>query len=328
MKEGFTFNNDFPFNNDKEGFMDVIDPALNAIQSLADGLTVGLSITSVIQSIFSAIANILLTGLQIAGAILQAFAIGITMFATIMQAIFFALGIAMAISLIIMLVVGGKSWMKGFGAHMDCAGLEFATGFQNTGTVLDVMASCSWYKFKNFLNGSCTRYYIVDMVFGILYGVFIELPLILINAIFGIDLTPLVTMIWNIFMLPLDALFFALSGFHLIKWPESVIRKCYRCEGKWTMKNGHTVTIYKTFAEWGQLLNCSGDQILSGINHIFTTLMPSERWGAWFNKRHLRGYDWEPGFWGSSPPPPKKASVPFKTAFDGVDASKKEDDKK
>ncbi len=308
MKEGFAYNN-----NTIEGF-DVVDPVLNAVQSIADGLNAGLNIVGMIQSIFSAIMNILLIGLQMAAAIIQVFAVGLVMFSTIMQTILFVLGVSMVLAMIMMMIIGGKSWINAFGAHLDCAGLEFATGFQNTGTVLDVMASCSWYKFKNFLNGSCTRYYIVDLVFGMLYGIFIELPLMLINAIFGIDLAPLVKMIWEFFMLPLDALFYALSGFHLIKWPDSVIRKCYRCEGKWKIGNKR-ITIYKTFAEWGQLLNCSGDQILSGMNHIFTTIIPSERWGAWFNKRHTAGHDWEPGFWGSSPPPPQKASPPFSSAF-------------
>lgn len=311
MKENFAYKT-------VEGF-DVVDPVLNAVQSISDGLNIGVSIIGMVQGIFSSIMNILSIGMQIAAAIMRVFAIALTMFSTIMQSVFFALGLAMVLSFLFMLIIGGKSWLSGFGAHLDCAGLEFATGFKNTGTVLDVMASCSWYKFKNFLDGSCTRYYIVDLVFGILYGVFIELPLILINAIFGINLAPLVLMIWEFFMLPLDAIFYALSGFHLIKWSDSVIRKCYRCEGKWTMKNGHSVTIYKTFAEWGELLNCSGDQILSGINHIFTTIIPSERWGAWFNKRHLPGNDWKPDFWGISSPPSKKSAPPYSTAFTSVD---------
>jgi len=313
MKEGFTFQ------HDKEGFVDFIDPGMNVIQSIADGLNIALSLVGMIQSIFTAVMDILMMGLQIAASIMRVFMIALQMFSTIMQSILFALGLAMVLAFLLMLIIGGKSWLRGFGAHLECAGLEFATGFQNTGTVLDVMASCSWYKFKNFLDGSCTRYYIVDLVFGILYGVFIELPLILINAIFGINLAPLVLMIWNLFMLPLDALFFALSGFHLIKWPDSVIRKCYRCEGKWTMKNGQKVTIYKTFAEWGELLNCSGDQIISGFNNIFGTILPSERWGAWFNKRHLPGSDWQPAFWGMKSPPPQKASPPYSNAFTGVD---------
>lgn len=309
MKENFT---------NREGF-DVIDPGMNVIQSIADGLGIGLDIAELIQGIFSSIMNILTMGMQIAASIMRVFMIGLQIFSTVMQAIFFALAVAMALSFILMLIIGGKSWLRGYGNHLNCAGLEFISGWKNTGTVLDVLTTCSWYKFKNFLDGSCTRYYIVDMVFGILYGVFIELPLILINAIFGINLAPLVLMIWDLFMLPLDALFYALSGFHLVKWPESVIRKCYRCEGKWTFKNGKSVTIYKTFAEWSELLNCSGDQILQGINHIFTTMIPSKRWMEWFNKRHLPGHDWEPPFWGIRAPPSRDATKPYNSAFTNVD---------
>jgi hypothetical protein len=317
MKEGFIFNKTI------EGF-DFVDPGLNAIQSIADGLNIGLSIVEMVQGIFSSIMNILNMGMQIAASILRAFMIAVQMFAAVLQTILFALGVAMAISGIIMVVIGGKSWLRGYSNHLNCAGLEFISGWKNTGTVFDVLSTCSWYKFKNFLNGSCTRYYIVDMVLGLLYGIFIELPLILINAIFGINLAPLVLMIWNLFMLPLDALFYALSGFHLIQWPDSVIHKCYRCEGKWTFKNGTTVTIYKTFGEWAQLLNCSGDQILQGINHIFTTMLPSSRWSEWFNKRHLPGSDWEPAFWGIQSPPSSPPPNQYSTAFTGVDNIAKE----
>jgi hypothetical protein len=116
--------------------------------------------------------------------------------------------------------------------------------------------------------------------------------------------------------MPIDAIFFAISGYHLVKWSDSVINKCYRCDGNWTFSNGQTVTIYKTFGEWAELLNCSGEQIVQGFNNIFGTILPSERWGAWANKRNLAGNDWRPGFWGSSMPKKNSAKQqPYSNAF-------------
>mgnify|MGYP001466215666 CR=1 FL=1 len=154
------------------------------------------------------------------------------------------------------------------------------------------------------------------MVLGLLYGVFIELPLLLLNAILGINLVPLVNALWDLVVIPIDAIFFALSGFHLIEWPQSVINKCYRCEGKWKFDDGTTVTIYKTFGEWGELLNCSGEQITQGFNHIFGTILPSARWGSWANNHNLDGSDWNPGFWGNEMPKQNSAKPePYSSAF-------------
>ena len=52
MKEGFAYNN-----NTIEGF-DVVDPVLNAVQSIADGLNVGLSIVGMIFLISSPKASL------------------------------------------------------------------------------------------------------------------------------------------------------------------------------------------------------------------------------------------------------------------------------
>lgn len=293
---------------------DFIDPPMNIIQSIADGLGIGLDIAGLIESIFSSIMDILMMGMQIAGQIMRILNIFLTAFGTIIIVALVIFFVVAFITWIIMLIAGGRSWHTGYKNHMDCAKKEFDNGVNNTNYVMGVLVTCGWYKFLNFLNGSCTRYYIVDMVLGILYGVFIELPLILINAIFGIDFAPLVKMMWDVVMLPLDALFFAISGFHLVKWPQSVIHECYRCKGSWKFQNGTRVTIYKTYAEWAKLFGCTFDQIFSGFGHILTTFLPSSRWWAWFNRQNQDGSDWNPPFWGiperknPNPPPPEYSS--------------------
>jgi len=163
-------------------------------------------------------------------------------------------------------------------SHLNCAADEFGAGAVNQGKILDILAPCSWEKFVNTLNGSCTRYYLVDIVWGIFYGIFIELPIVLIKAIFGIDLYIFVQIAYNLIVLPLDSLFFALSGYHLVKWSDDVINKCYRCKGTWKLANGQEVTMYKTFDEWAKMFKCGNDQMVDATNKIFKTIFPSKLW--------------------------------------------------
>lgn len=174
--------------------------------------------------------------------------------------------------------------------HLECAADEFGAGFENQGKILDILAPCSWEKFVNTLNGSCTRYYLVDLVWGIFYGIFIELPIVLIKAIFGIDLYIFVEISYNLIVLPLDSLFFALSGYHLVKWSDDVINKCYRCKGTWKLANGQEVTMYKTFDEWAKMFKCGNDQIVDATDKIFKTIFPSKLWHPMWSKDYSSKY--------------------------------------
>ena len=290
--------------------MDGIDPPMNAVGAIFNGLNVGMNIGNLISNIIGRIMNIVNIGMNIAGRIMNALSIYLETFGNILLGVFIAGLIAMVVGVITMVATGWSGFTTGYKNHITCAGNEFAAGWNNQGYIIDTLSRCGWFKFLNFINGSCTRYYIVDLVLGLLYGVFIELPLILLDAIFGINLVPLVNALWDLVVIPIDAIFFALSGFHLVEWPESVIHKCYRCEGKWTFDNGQKVTIYKTFGEWAELLNCSGEQMIQGLNHIFGTILPSARWGSWANNHNLSGSDWNPGFWGGNFPKKNTASPP------------------
>ncbi len=153
--------------------------------------------------------------------------------------------------------------------------------------------------FINFINGSCTRYYITDMIIGLTYGVFIQLPLILINAIFGLNLQPIIDFLYKLIVVPIDALFFAISGFHLVNWSDSVINDCYRCKGTYTFANKRKVVLYKQMNEWASLFDCSTEQITGGFLKIFTSIVPNAKWGAWADGEHLPGWDDEPNFLGT-----------------------------
>jgi len=296
--------------------MDFMDPPMNIIGRLFDGINVGIDIGNIISNIMGRVMNFVNVGMNIAGRIMNAFTVALGVLSKIFQAIFAVGIVAMIVGTITMIATGWNGFTTGYRNHITCAGTEFVSGWRNSGFIIDTLSRCGWYKFLNFINGSCTRYYIVDLVLGLLYGVFIELPLLLLNAIFGINLVPLVNALWDLVVIPIDAIFFAVSGFHLVEWPESVIHKCYRCEGSWTFDNGETVTIYKTFGEWAEMLNCSGEQIVQGFNHIFGTILPSARWGSWANNHNLEGSDWNPGFWGGELPKKNTAKQqPYSNAF-------------
>jgi hypothetical protein len=266
---------------------DFIDPILNAFQTALDFSDLFVSISTMASTIIN-------TARGVGQFIMGLFKIAQNTLSQIFSALkWFGLAYFFT-STIAMITFGFNNWIDGLSRHLDCAAAEFGTGWKNQGYIMGILAQCTWSKFETFLNGSCTRYYIVDMTFGLLYGIFVELPLILIRAILGIDLQALIDIFWNLFIVPLDSLFYALSGFHIIKWDDAVIKRCYRCKGKYTFANGREVTLYKTWAEWASLMNCSIEQIVSGFMRIFTTLVPSSKWWAWKDGKNLRPPDWNP----------------------------------
>ncbi len=274
--------------------MDFVDPALNAINIATSALGRGLNIGELATSVSNLSLSIVNQARGVGQYIMGLFKMAQNAFSQIFSALkWFGLAYFFT-STIFMITFGFNNWIDGLSRHLDCAAAEFGTGWKNQGYIMGILAQCTWSKFETFLNGSCTRYYIVDMTFGLLYGIFVELPLILIRAILGIDLQALIDIFWNLFIVPLDSLFYALSGFHIIKWDDAVIKRCYRCKGKYTFANGREVTLYKTWAEWASLMNCSIEQIVSGFMRIFTTLVPSSKWWAWKDGKNLRPPDWNP----------------------------------
>lgn len=180
---------------------------------------------------------------------------------------------------------------EGIYNNLKCGAQETKNGADYGLDIFKIILQCAWDKQIKFWNGSCTRYYIADVLFGIFYGVFIELPLLLIYAITGLDLQFLVNLILEVIILPIDTVVFALSGFHITKWPESVIEDCYRCKG--TMDFGDetgTQTVYRTMGQWGSMLNCTTHQFIHGLAKIFSSA-PSPQWTTWYNGNDLDGQD-------------------------------------
>jgi len=187
------------------------------------------------------------------------------------------------ITAITFLAIGGPNLRDGIKNHVTCGSNEFSYGADNFAFTFKVMWDCFWDKFVNFWNGQCTIYYIIDIIFGIVYGVTIELPIILIRAIFGINLQPLVNDIYEMVILPINDVVYLITGFYIVKWDKSVTDKCFRCKGVYQMSNGENVTLHKTFNEWAQLNKCNVSQMNDGFAKIFESVIPSKKWSAWMN---------------------------------------------
>jgi hypothetical protein len=124
----------------------------------------------------------------------------------------------------------------------------------------------------------------------------VELPCVLIYAITGIDLQPLVDMVYEVVVLPLDGIIHSISGYHITKWSNSVVTNCYRCTGTYHFNGDNSVTLTKPFNEWAETFKCSGKQMQQGIVKIFQSIIPSPKWGAWIMGQHLDGADNNPSF--------------------------------
>lgn len=179
----------------------------------------------------------------------------------------------------------------GINNHFNCGKTQSNDGYKTGLDVLGVILKCSWEKFINFWNGKCTIYYICDMIYGILFGLCIELPIIIIYAITGLDLMPLVGIVYDLVILPVDIMVFSLTGYHITEWPNSIINKCYRCKGT-IVANGQSTTITETLGWWASIFNCTNTEIADGADKIFKSIIPNPYWNTWFEGNNLSGDDW------------------------------------
>lgn len=177
---------------------------------------------------------------------------------------------------------------KGIVNHYNCAKGEIDDGFLYGWNSFKVLMECSWDKFVKFWNGTCTGYYISDMIYGILHGLFIDLPTILIYAITGYDIGPIFNFIYEMVIVPIDYVIHMITGFHVTKWSDDVIYNCYRCQGSIPKQSG---TVSKSFGWWAATMNCSTKQVNDGFNKMFETIFPV-KWDEWYKGRHLDGGDW------------------------------------
>ena len=195
------------------------------------------------------------------------------------------------ISVIITIFAAVPQMGRGIRNHFECGKSQSDNGFKTGLDTLTVLLRCSWDKFIKFWNGTCTMHYICDMIYGILHGIFVDLPITLIYAIFRVDIKSSVDGIFDIIIEPMDAIIFTISGYHINQWPSSVIENCYRCQGP-VQVNGSTKIISKSFGWWGSIFTCTNKEIAEGTDKIFKTIVPSYRWTDWYNGRNLDGSDW------------------------------------
>jgi hypothetical protein len=180
--------------------------------------------------------------------------------------------------------------------HVKCGAREFNYGGENFAFTVKVMWDCMWDKLILFFNGKCTVYYLIDIIFGIVYAIIVELPIVLIRAIFGINLQPIVNDIYTYAILPINDVIELITGFSIVQWDKEVIDKCFRCKGVYKTSTGQNITLYKTFNQWAQLNNCNLAQMRKGFVKIFQSILPSPKWGAWMNGQELPGWTNNPPF--------------------------------
>jgi hypothetical protein len=185
------------------------------------------------------------------------------------------------------IVTGLPLLLTGIGMHFLCGGLEFKDGFINGLQVLGVLLKCSLNSFVKFFNGQCTIFYIIDIICGTLYKICIELPIVLVKNVIGLDLQFIVDLIHDLVVIPLDTLIFGLSGYHITRWPDSIVSNCYKCKGS---INGQELELQ--YYQWGKMFNCTNSEIMHGMYKMIYSVFPIDRhWMTWAKGRHLDGAD-------------------------------------
>jgi len=197
----------------------------------------------------------------------------------------------MAIIAIIAVVAAAIPNLRtGIHQHFQCGVTQSDDGYKTGLEVLGIILKCSFDKFVKFFNGQCTFNYFCDMIWGIIFG-FIELFFTLIYAICGLDLKFIPTTIYDVVIVPIDTIVYGITGYHIDKWPESIIKKCYRCQGSLNV-NGQSYSQFKPINWWANIFTCTNKEIASGTDKIFKSIIPNDYWNTWYNGRHLSGDDW------------------------------------
>lgn len=260
---------------------DIINAFMNTVSSIVSSIGTSVSTINMTAGFLRSYTGVIDMFAGFARMIINVANMSISTISSIFMFAFAAFAVGTFVTTMVMIATSLDTFTKGITNHINCGAKEFKIGWVNTFKTLGILIECSWDKFINFLNGNCTRYYITDMILGLLYGIFIQLPLLLINAIFGINLQPIVDFLYKLIVVPADAMFYAVSGFHLVNWPDSVINECYRCKGKYTFANNRSIYLYKRMNEWAKLFDCSTEQMKNGLIKIFTSVFPSNKWAAW-----------------------------------------------
>jgi|LauGreStaDraftv2_3_1035109.scaffolds.fasta_scaffold00871_5 hypothetical protein len=182
---------------------------------------------------------------------------------------------------------GITNLFEGIDYHFKCGRKTEDMGHARAFSVFWIQFECFWTSFVRFFNGQCTFYYIVDMWFGILYLLIIEIPLFLLKNIFGVDLQFIIDLIKAIVIDPLDAITKSMMNLSIKSWSDDVLKKCYLCRGDF--KDG-TGVHYKTFEQWSEYHKCARALIDTGSDIQINSLFNNKHTTNWFNNREVHGW--------------------------------------
>jgi hypothetical protein len=194
---------------------------------------------------------------------------------------------------------GINTLSQGIDYHFKCGISATNKGYARGLRILGVQFECACLSIKRFFNGSCTFYYIMDIIFGVLYLLFIQIPIFIIKVLTTVDLQFIVDLIKAIVIDPLDAITSSTMGFSITRWSDSVQKKCYLCAGDL----GQGVE-WKTFEQWSEYYKCTTSMINKGTNVIVKSVFGIDNhWKHWFWDENNYKSNWEdwPEF--KSPPP-------------------------
>lgn len=128
---------------------------------------------------------------------------------------------------------------------------------------------------------SCFLYYFLD----ILYNIFIALPIWFLTLIFP-PLKQIVKMVYG-FMMQIDSASYKSTGFHIFRYQEGVLNRCYRCKGLtkipniaercFSKKKKKTVEIKKSSEYCGVGAPASAKKECAALKHTAITLSDKTR---------------------------------------------------
>lgn len=207
-----------------------------------------------------------------------------------------SMGIFTTLSIYAIVLATTKELALGIFNHFKCGGEWFGAGFVNGFQALWIMFICMMDKMTSVLSGDCIRFYIVDMIYGLIYFIG-NAVLSIIWGITGVDLHPVISIMWDVTVVPLDSFIFAITGKYITRWSDSTYVRCYRCSADFA-PNGKNKRQYNnlTFYDWAGVLKCSIDEMSTGVYKMVTSVIPSRKWGAWALKRNQDGSDDRPPF--------------------------------
>ena len=205
------------------------------------------------------------------------------------------LGVTTVLALFLSVVTKLAALGTGIVNHVKCGSEWLVPGANDFGQVVGILTQCFMEKIKNILNGDCLRFYMVDMIFGLFYFIFNGIFSV-VWGITGFDFAPFVTILYDLTVIPLDTVIFALSGFHITRWSESTIERCYKCTAEFAPNGdqGMKKTYSFTIQQWLKIIDCTYSEMYTGLYKIISALIPSAKWQAWANGRHQDGADDDP----------------------------------